>query len=105
MTDPSLQTELEIDAVPTADDDAIRALVKRLSRPDRAGGQVIERAAVLAAGIGASAVLDWIAAHGGRPERPPVKAPAGGLQNIRTHGRDGAPPLPLRYVFPPGALD
>jgi hypothetical protein len=50
------------------DADAIRSVVTRLARPHRAGGDVIERAAILAEGADAGAVFAWIAAHDGQPE-------------------------------------
>ncbi len=50
------------------DDAAIRGVVDRLARPDGAGGRVIERAAILAAGSDSAAILARIEAHDGRPE-------------------------------------
>jgi hypothetical protein len=50
------------------DDDAIRSLLTRLARAHSAGGTVIERAAVVAAGADSEAVMTWILAHGGKPE-------------------------------------
>jgi hypothetical protein len=38
-------------------DDAIRAVVRRLSRPHASGGDVIERAAILAEGADAAAIV------------------------------------------------
>jgi len=58
---------IEPDDVPEADD-AIRAVVARLSRPHPSGGNVIERAAILAEGADSAAILSWIAAHSGQPE-------------------------------------
>ena len=40
-------------------DDAIRAVVVRLSRPDSSGGTVIERAAILAEGANSAAIVKW----------------------------------------------
>jgi hypothetical protein len=87
------------------DDESIRALVTRLSRPHAAGGQVIERAAILAAGADAAAVIAWVTAHSGEPEEIAAPTSKGGLHEARksTSGRMGAP-TPRRYVFPPGAL-
>ena len=53
-------------------EDAIRAVVARLARPHRSGGDVIERAAILAEGGDSTAIFDWISAHAGsrRPRRP-----------------------------------
>jgi hypothetical protein len=87
------------------DDDAIRALVIRLSRPTAAGGQVIERAAILAAGPDAAAVLAWVTAHSGEAEHIAPPAADRGLHSARVSEREGAgSQTPRRYVFPPGAL-
>ncbi|MCW2968257.1 MAG: hypothetical protein JWM71_2029 [Solirubrobacteraceae bacterium] len=89
----------------TMDDDAIRQLVVRLSRPHPSGGEVIERAAVLAAGADSSAVLRWITEHDGAPEELAPVTSGGGLHGSRFQG--GGDPTarnPLRYVLPPGSL-
>jgi len=83
------------------EDDAIRTLVIRLSRPDRSGGRVIERAAVLASGANLKAVERWIGAHDGQPETTPAAGSQRGLHGSRTE----APRTPRRYVLPAGALD
>jgi hypothetical protein len=87
-------------------EETIRALVKRLSRHHSSGGDVIERAAIMAAGPDSVAILDWIEAHDGQPERLAVSASsAGGLHGGRlTGGRSSTPLAPQRYVLPPGAL-
>ena len=84
------------------DDDTIRTLVTRLSRPHRSGGEVIERAAILAEGADSTEVLSWILAHAGEPEDQTPVASGRGLHSAR-HS-DGADRIPLRYVLPPGAL-
>jgi hypothetical protein len=87
------------------DDDAIRGLVTRLSRPHSAGGAVIERAAILAEGADSAAVLEWIAAHAGEPEDIAPGRSGRGLHGARLSNGGGAGPrTPLRYVFPPGTL-
>src|SRR4051794_1481063 len=79
-------------------DDAIRDVVVRLSRPHRSGGDVIERAAILAEGASSAEVLKWIAAHAGEPEAVAAPTVRGGLFG----GRDSVVPRqPLRYVLPP----
>lgn len=88
----------------TLGDDEIRALVRRLSRPLPSGGQVIERAAILAAGADYTEVIDWVVAHEGRPEAAAATAPSRGLHGSRLESRGGAPPAPNRFVLPPGAL-
>jgi hypothetical protein len=93
-------TETEHDA-----EDDIRALVTRLSRPHAAGGQVVERAAILAAGADAAAVLAWVSAHSGEPEEVAPRAEGRGLHSARMSAGDRAGArTPQRYVFPPGAL-
>jgi hypothetical protein len=87
------------------DDDAIRIVVARLSRPHSSGGKVIERAAILAEGADSAAILTWIAAHAGHPEDLAPAPAASGLHRARRHdGNGSAPRTPLRYVLPAGAL-
>jgi hypothetical protein len=84
----------------TADDDAMRARVKRLARPHRSGGWVIERATLLAGGAALDGAVAWIEAQGGIPEMPTSPSAQRGLHSPRrTHG--GAP---LRFVLPANAL-
>ncbi len=81
------------------DDDAIRLLVTRLSRPHSSGGQVIGRAAILAEGAESGAIIEWIGAHHGVPEELAPAAADTGLHSARLSDRarsDGAPPAPLR---------
>jgi hypothetical protein len=84
------------------DDDAIRVLVRSLSRPHPSGGAVIERAAILAAGADSEAILAWIDAHDAEPEVLAPAAVTGGHHG----GRMGAPAAsaPRRYVLPAGAF-
>lgn len=89
------------------DDLEINALVTRLSRPHPSGGVVIERAAILAAGVDFPAVMSWITAHDGTPDAPvPVSATRGrGLHGSRmTSGEATVSRVPLRFVLPAGAL-
>jgi hypothetical protein len=87
------------------DDDAIRALLTRLARPDPSGGDVIERAAILAAGSDFAAIMAWVIAHGGQPETVAAAVPSGGLHGSRmSDGSGGQATPPLRFVLPPGAL-
>jgi hypothetical protein len=87
------------------DDDAIRALLTRLARPDPSGGDVIERAAILAAGSDFTAVMRWVIAHGGKAETVAAAAPSGGLHGARvTEGGGEESTTPLRFVLPPGTL-
>src|SRR3954470_23146751 len=82
-------------------DDAIRALLVRLSRPDPSGGKVIERAAILASGADVEAVMRWIAAHAGQPETAPSAGSPRGLHGSRVEDVH----TPRRYVLPADALD
>ena len=85
------------------DEETIRTLLTRLSRKHPSGGEVVERAAIVAAGADSAAILAWIAAHDGQPE---TLAPAGsGLHSARLNGSGGkGSSAPRRYVLPPGAL-
>jgi len=87
------------------DDDTIRALLTRLARPDPSGGDVIERAAILASGSDFGAIMAWVKAHGGKPEAVPAAVPSGGLHGSRiTDGRGDESATPRRFVLPPGTL-
>lgn len=87
------------------DDDAIRAVVTRLARTHPSGGQVIERAAILAAGSDAQAVIAWIIAHAGVPEGPASANRDRGLHGSRLNGGAAAgSDTPLRFVLPAGTL-
>jgi hypothetical protein len=87
------------------DDQAIRAVVTRLSRQHPSGGQVIERAAVVAEGAESGAILDWITSHDGKPESRAGVAPARGLHQGKLDASRGtSSATPRRYVLPPGAL-
>jgi hypothetical protein len=87
------------------DDDAIRALVTRLARPDASGGGVIERAAILAEGPNFAVIMAWVMAHGGTPEAATPTAAKGGLHGSRVmDGGEATSRTPLRFVLPAGAL-
>jgi hypothetical protein len=87
------------------EDDAIRSVVARLARPHPSGGEVIERAAILAEGSDAGVVIDWIIAHAGEPE---TRSSAGGSHGLHGSRLSSSGPAesetPLRFVLPPGAL-
>lgn len=88
-----------------SDDDEIRALVIRLSRPHRSGGEVIERAAIMAAGADSAAVIAWITDHAGIPESAIANEPRRGLHGSRlSSGGEAESKAPLRFVLPAGAL-
>jgi hypothetical protein len=83
-----------------ADDHAMRARVKRLARPHRSGGWVIERASLLAGGARFDGAVAWIEAHGGIPELPTAPSAQPGLHSRRTTEVRA----PLRFVLPASAL-
>ena len=83
-------------------DVTIRAVVTRLARPAPSGGAVIERAAILAEGSDADAIVSWILSHSGEPEATTPPAMSGGLHGSRSSGRADKPPP--RYVLPAGVL-
>ena len=86
-------------------DEAIRAVVTRLSRPHASGGAVIERAAILAEGADADAIVAWVLAHEGEPEAAAAPKSARGLHSARMSAAPGATGgTPRRYVLPVGAL-
>jgi hypothetical protein len=90
----------------SVDDEAIRALVVRLSRADRSGGGTIERAAILAEGSDLDAVVDWIVARGGKPEATVGAAPSRGLHSSLSSGdRTATSAAVRRYVLPAGWLE
>jgi hypothetical protein len=82
----------------------IRAAVTRLSRPDGAGGAVIERAAILAEGTPSSAIEAWIIDHGGQPDTAMISGPAGGLHRSGRGTPSSDRRAPQRYVVPAAAL-
>lgn len=91
--------------MPRMDDDEIRSVVKRLSRPYPAGGEVIERAAILAAGGDFQAIIAWILAHDGEAEAPAPVVPRHGLHGSRLeYGAAPGVTTPVRFVLPAGVL-
>ena len=72
-------------------------------RPRPSGGSVIERAAILAEGSDAEAIIRWILSHSGRPEAITPPAPGRGLYGSRQSG-GGLEQHPPRYVLPAGVL-
>lgn len=86
------------------EDEVIRALVTRLARPHRSGGEVIERAAIFADSADFAEVMAWITARGGTAEAV-VSTARGGLHDQHLDARTAAvAPTPRRFVLPPGAL-
>jgi hypothetical protein len=94
-----------VSAEKAAGDAEIRAIVKRLARPHSSGGDVVERAALLASGSDFPAVMAWIVDHAGVAEAVAPKAPRRGLHGQRLGLSGGTEPrTPLRFVLPAGAL-
>ncbi|HWX97972.1 MAG TPA: hypothetical protein VNZ01_14110 [Solirubrobacteraceae bacterium] len=93
-------------SAPSGVDDAeIHALVKRLARPHSSGGDVVERAALLASGGDFAAIMTWIADHDGVAEAMVAEAPRRGLHGPRLGLSGGAERrTPLRFVLPAGTL-
>jgi hypothetical protein len=86
------------------DDDAIRALLTRLARPHSSGGEVIERAAILAEGADCTAVIAWITAHAGTAETATATTRNGLHGSGLSYSGGAEPRTPLRFVLPAGAL-
>lgn len=86
-------------------DAEIRALLKRLARPHPSGGDVVERAALLASGSDFPTVMRWIGDHAGVPEAVAPETLGQGLHGRRL-GLSGTtePRTPSRFVLPAGAL-
>ncbi|PZS11229.1 MAG: hypothetical protein DLM64_06900 [Solirubrobacterales bacterium] len=87
------------------EDQEIRSLLSRLARPHASGGQVIERAAILAEGAEFPAIMAWITAHAGQPEATTAPSSVGGLHSSRMN--EGGEPdrrAPQRYVLPTATL-
>jgi hypothetical protein len=86
-------------------DAEIRTLLKRLARPHPSGGDVIERAALLASGSDFPTVMKWIADHSGVAETVACEAPRRGLHGQRQGLSDATKPqTPSRFVLPAEAL-
>jgi hypothetical protein len=87
------------------DDEAIRAIVTRLARSHPSGGGVIERAAIVAEGSDAGAIIAWIIAHAGAPEMRTAAPRGRGLHGSRLSSSGaGGSETPLRSVLPANAL-
>ena len=80
-------------------------MVTRLSRPHSSGGDVIERAAILAEGADSGAIFRWIIEHSGQPEAIAPTVSTGGLHGARpTASVEAERRTPRRYILPVGAL-
>jgi hypothetical protein len=93
-----------VSAHDTGRDAELHALVKGLARPHSSGGDVVERADLLASGNYVAA-MEWIADHGGVAEAMASEAPRRGLHGPRQGLSGGTEPrTPRRFVLPAGAL-
>lgn len=87
------------------EEDQIRSLVTRLSRPHPSGGQVIERAAILAAGGDYRAIMAWVLDHDGVAEAIAPTPTKGGLHGGRVgYATVAEAGEPVRFVIPAGVL-
>jgi hypothetical protein len=94
-----------VSAEDSARDAEIQALVKRLARPHPSGGDVVERAALLASGSDFAGVLAWINEHDGVAEAMASEPPRRGLHGPRVGISSGTESrTPLRFVLPAGTL-
>ena len=106
LVDPPRSEISKTDYAGGVDEDPIRTLVTRLARPHASGGDVIERAAILAEGADFTAVMAWIVDHGGTPEAMVPAAPMGGLHGSRRSDGPGTVDAPARrLLLPAGSLD
>jgi hypothetical protein len=104
MTVPADDTpegKFTVDAPDDSGDARVSEAVRRLARPHRSGGDVVEHAAVLAEGANSGAILAWIAAHDGVPE---AAAPRSGHRGLHGAPRGGESSKPARYILPSGAV-
>jgi hypothetical protein len=93
------------DVQPPRDED-IGAVVSRLSRPDRTGRRVIERAAIMAEGSRSGAILSWLEDASWTPEERVTSTAyrgGAGLHGARSEFERGdtRKQAPQRYVSPP----
>ncbi|MDX6479784.1 MAG: hypothetical protein QOG85_294 [Gaiellaceae bacterium] len=87
------------------DDTTIDHIVRRLARPTKSGGHVIERAAVLAEGAHFADIEAWIIKSGGEPEVLEDAGSTGGVHMGRERsGRIRDDVVPVRYLLPSGSL-
>ena len=96
------------DATASADPEQaeINAVVKRLSRRQASGCEVIEHAAIMAEGTRSSAILAWITSHAWEPEERTVtsRRGRGGLHSGHRSEDDRSESRPPdRYVRWPAA--
>ncbi len=87
----------------TAPTDATEAVIRRLARPHRSGGMVIERSVILAEGTRSAAILNWISGHDGVADVSAPSKPNHGLHGKRA-GDSRPDTQPRRFVLPPHAF-
>ena len=86
------------------EDDAIRDVVLRLSRPALAGGHSVEHAVLVAEGSDCAQIVAWILAHGGTAEAAPAARASRGLHGPRDVMSAASSSAPQRYMLPADAL-
>ena len=87
------------------DDDAIREVLARMARPHATGGYVVERAAIMAEGADAAAILAWVEGCSAIPEAAATSGVRGGLYGSRFNDSATARSAkPARYILPAGSL-
>ena len=78
-------------------------VVTRLARPHESGGNVIERAAIIAEGADSPAILAWVVARSAPGEAAASPRGSGGLHGLRMADAGGGEPRhPMRFVLPAG---
>jgi hypothetical protein len=88
------------------DDEAIRAVVRRLARPHPSGGSAVERSVILAEGSDSGVIIAWVLSHSGVPDSTAATAVKRGIHGTRdTVGGGVSDRPPLRFVLPAGSLD
>jgi hypothetical protein len=93
-------------AAPADHTDEVALLVKRLARPHASGGTVIERPVIIAEGRRSTAILAWIADHGGAPDSTVPDSQSKGLHSpTLTVGVGGQAAPARRYILPAHAFD
>lgn len=86
---------------PSPQDEAIRALIRRLARAHPSGGRVVERASLLAAGADFRVLMAWIEAHDGKPEAHVAATRTDhGVHGARFDAGRTRDATPVRFVLP-----
>ena len=103
-SDPLFSDGSLVSAEHAARDVEIHTLVKRLARPHSSGGDVVERAALLASGSDFAEVMAWITDHQGVAEAMVSEPSRRGLHGPLVGISGESDRTPLRFVLPAGTL-